>query len=139
MKKSRIRKITLRERRTEEDVSILEAMINDDGDLVLEGHDVGKAPQEFWGDSDYEYARVIKKQYKDKILHLLTEEQFDTNSDSKKWLDEKGIPGKFWRTIDRGYRDTVLLFLIKERFDTDTDFKIWLDQKGIPNEFWSWV
>ncbi len=34
MKDARIKKITLREVRTEDDVSTLEATINDDGDLV---------------------------------------------------------------------------------------------------------
>lgn len=44
MRDVRIKKITLREVRTEDDVSILEAIINDDGDLTLEGYDVGKIP-----------------------------------------------------------------------------------------------
>ena len=133
------KKVTLRETRTDKDVSILEAKIDDDGDLMLEGQDIGKAPQEFWGDSDYEYARVIKKGYKDRISRLLIMERFNTNSDFRKWLDEKGVPGKFWRAIDKDYKDTVLLWLIKERFDSDTGFKTWLDNKSIPSEFWSWV
>ncbi|MFC1715719.1 hypothetical protein ACFL6S_18775 [Candidatus Poribacteria bacterium] len=139
MKNSRIKKITMWERRTKTDVNILEAMINDNGDLALEGYDLGEAPKKFWGDSDYEYGRVVKKKYKDKILRLLIKERFGTDSDLKKWLDEKGIPNKLSRTISRGYRDTVLLWLIKEQFDTESDFSTWLDEEGIPNEFWSWI
>lgn len=55
MKKPKIREITLREQRTEKDVSILVAKIDkNNGDLVLEGYDFGEAPKKFWGDSDYE-------------------------------------------------------------------------------------
>ena len=98
-KVSRIRKIVLRERRTEKDVSILVAKIDDHDDLILEGHDVGEAPKKFWGDSDYEYYRVIKKDYKDTILLWLIKERFDTDSDFKLWLDEKGIPNQFWNWV----------------------------------------
>ena len=132
----KIREVTLRERRTEKDVSILVAKIDDEGDLVLEGYDVGEAPREFWGDDDYEYYRVIKREYKDTVLRWLIKERFDTDTDLRVWLDKKGIPS---RVIEKNYSDTILLWLIKDRFDTDTDFKLWLDKKGIPNQFWSWV
>jgi hypothetical protein len=136
---SKIRKVTLREKRTEKDVSILEAYINDDGDLVLEGYDVGEAPKQFWGDSDYEYVRMIKSEHKRKILNGLIGEQFSAESDFKAWLDSKGIPSGSFRLIKGEYRDTIMLLLLKERFDTDSDFKSWLDGKGIPSEFWNWV
>lgn len=139
MEESKIREVTLREIRTEKDVSILTASINDDGDLVLEGYDVGEAPKRFWGDDDYEFYRVIKKEHKDTILRQLSKEQYDTGSRFKLWLDKKGIPYGRRRAIKEEYRDTVLLLLIKERFDTDTDFKIWLDRNDIPSEFGSWV
>jgi hypothetical protein len=132
----KIREIVLRERRTEKDVSILVARIDNDGDLMLEGYDVGEAPKEFWGDSDYEYYRVIKKDHKDTILRSLIKERSDTQSEYKRWLRKKGIPRK---VMKQGYKDTILLWLIKERFDTDTDFKLWLDRKGIPSQFQSWV
>jgi len=132
----KIREVTLRERRTEKDVSILVAKIDDEGDLVLEGYDVGEAPREFWGDDDYEYYRVIKREYKDTVLRWLIKERFDTDTDLRVWLDKKGIPS---RVIEKNYSDTILLWLIKDRFDTDTDFKLWLDKKGIPNQFWSWI
>ena len=139
MKRSKIKRITLRESRTETDHSIWEAMIKDNGDLAVEGYDIGKAPLDFWGDSDYEYGRTIKKKYKYKILRLLIEQQFSSDSDFQRWLDEKGIPGRPGWKIGRGYEDTTLLWLIKERFDTDSDFKDWLVESDIPDEYWSWI
>ena len=132
----KIREVTLRERRTEENISILVAKIDDDGDLILEGYDVGKAPKDFWGDADYEFYRVIKKEHKDTILRQLIKERFKFDPHYRLWLRKKGIPNQLSR---KDYEDTILLWLIKERFDTDTDFKLWLDKQGIPNEFWNWV
>jgi hypothetical protein len=94
---------------------------------------------DFWGDSDYEYGRTVKKKYKYKMLRLLIEQQFSSESDFQRWLDEKGIPGKPGWEIGRGYEDTTLLWLIKERFDLDSDFKDWLVESGIPDEYWSWI
>jgi hypothetical protein len=132
----RIREIVLRDRRTEKNYSSLVAMIDDDGDLILEGYDVGEAPKEFWGDSDYEYWRMVKKDYKDTILDWLIKERFDTKLGFNIWLKKKGIPsGK----VRKDYKDTTLLWLIKERFDTESDFSIWLKRKGIPSQFDSWV
>ena len=100
MKNPRIQEITLRQRRTEKNVSTLVAMIKEgSGDLVLEGYDFGEAPKQFWGDSDYEYWRVVKKKYKDTILLWLIKERFDTDSAFKNWLDEKGIPSEFMNWV----------------------------------------
>jgi hypothetical protein len=52
---TKIREIKLREDRNGSTSVFLDAKIDDGGDLVMEGQDIGKAPQEFWGDSDYEY------------------------------------------------------------------------------------
>ncbi len=139
MEDSRIKSINLQLIRTEKDLSTLEAMIDDDGDLMLEGYDLGETPEKFWGDEDYEYWWVIKKKHKKKIMRLLAKEQFDTNSHLKEWLNEKGIPGESLRTIDKDYKDTTLLWLIKERFSKDTDFARWLEKHHIPKSFWSWV
>ena len=143
MENSRIERITLQLKKTETDFSMLEAMIDDDGDLLLEGYDEGEAPQKFWGDEDYEYYWIVKKKYKKKVMRLLVKERFDTDSELEKWLDEKGIPGRSLRTIDKDYKDTALLWLIKERFDsdfnTDVDFAKWLKRHRIPKLFWSWV
>jgi len=138
MEDSRINRITLYRRETEKDLSMLEAVINDVGDLLLEGYDLGETPRDFWDHEDYEYWWIVKKKYKKKILRLLVKEQFDTNSDLKNWLNERGISGESLRTIDKDYRDTALLWLIKERFSGDGDFTRWLTKYHIPKMFWSW-
>ena len=33
----------------------------ENGDLVVEGYDIGKTVKEYWGDSDYEYAVRVRK------------------------------------------------------------------------------
>jgi len=33
----------------------IDAEIDEDGDLIVSGQDVGKAPREFWGDADYDF------------------------------------------------------------------------------------
>ena len=83
--------------------------------------------------------RTIKRKNKHKILHLLIEQQFNSDSDFQRWLDEKGIPGKPGWKVAQGYEDTTLLWLIKERFDSDSDFKDWLVESDIPDEYWSWI
>jgi hypothetical protein len=91
----KIREIVMSEVRTEKDYSKLIAKIDDDGDLVLEGYDVGETPKKYWGDSDYEYWLTVNKDYKDTILLWLIKERFEDDSHFKDWLDEKGIPSKF--------------------------------------------
>ncbi len=47
-------RVTLRSERTPDgEVSLLEAYIDDSGDLVLEGYDLGETVKEVWGDPDY--------------------------------------------------------------------------------------
>ncbi len=52
MKDSRIKRITLYRRETEKDLSMLEAVIDDSGDLLLEGYDLGETPKDFWDHED---------------------------------------------------------------------------------------
>ncbi|MHA2423509.1 MAG: hypothetical protein ACXAEF_01905 [Candidatus Thorarchaeota archaeon] len=77
----------------------IEAGIDDKGSLVISGQDLGDAPKEFWGDSDYEYWVIVSKDQKDRVLLLLLEELYkgDTQVVSKfrKLLKEKGISSEF--------------------------------------------
>ncbi len=148
MEEIRIRKITLIKERTEKDSRTVVAIIKKNGDLMLEGYHSGEAPETFYGDSDYEYWRTVKKKYKDTISLWLIKERFDTDPAFKDWLDEKRIPRKrlrgdsdyeYWRTIKKKYRDTILLWLIKERFDSESAFSDWLVERDIPSEFMSWI
>lgn len=37
----------------------IEAFFDEDGNLIIEGYDIGKTVEEYWGDSDYEYTTTI--------------------------------------------------------------------------------
>jgi len=131
MEMHKIREIVLRDVKTDNDSSSLIAKIDDKGDLVLEGYDIGESPKEFWGDSDYEYWLFVSKEHKDTVLSLLIKEHTGGLSSFLARFRKKSIP--------KDYRDTVLLRLIKERFDSLADFSTWLKKKGIPSEFFNWV
>lgn len=34
----------------------------ENGDLLVDGYDIGRAAEEWWGDSDYEYSVTVKKE-----------------------------------------------------------------------------
>ena len=74
----------------------LSARIKENGDLVLEGQDLGEFVKERFGDSDYEYSLIVKAEYKDTILLNLIQERFADDSEFRGWLDEKQIPCEFW-------------------------------------------
>ena len=38
---------------------IIEAYFDNVGHLIIEGYDIGKTVEEYWGDSDYEYSTTI--------------------------------------------------------------------------------
>ncbi len=94
-----IRTLTLFDNRTDTDHSTLTATINEKGDLVLEGFDIGELVKAYWGDSDYEYARTVAAAYTPAVLLWLIKERFATDSEFKAWLDAKGIPSEFWSYI----------------------------------------
>ncbi len=77
----------------------IDADIGEKGELVISGQDVGDAPREFFGDSDYEWWVVVKAEHKDAVLLALIERVFggtDRASDNfRAWLAEKGIPSEF--------------------------------------------
>ena len=56
-----MREITIFDRRTATDHQVLVAKVNDQGDLVLEGHDLGLTTEEFWGDLSCNGRRLIKE------------------------------------------------------------------------------
>ena len=92
----KIDKISLIESKSE-DISIhLTAEIKENGDLVLDGYDLGKRAEEWFGHDDYEYSLTLKAEFKDTVLLYLIKEKFANDSEFKKWLDEKQIPNEFW-------------------------------------------
>jgi hypothetical protein len=82
------------------DTSIyIDAQITDAGNLQISGQDVGKAPEEFWGDTDYEYWVTVGSEHKDSVLLALIERLFaghpSAHSQFMEFLKSKGIPYKF--------------------------------------------
>ena len=77
----------------------IDAEINKDGDLVVSGQDVGKAPLEFWGDSDYEFWVHVRGEHKDDLLLALMDKLYGGNaaavSDFRDLLKSRGIPSEF--------------------------------------------
>ena len=91
----KITKIKLREIEIQDGKSYLDAMINENGDLVLEGCDNGESVKQFWGDFDYEYWVTVKSDYKDTVLLHLIKDNFDSEIKFQKWLKEREIPCDF--------------------------------------------
>jgi len=42
-----------------------------EGELIISGQDIGEAPEEFWGDSDYEYWLTVPSADTEKFFKLL--------------------------------------------------------------------
>ncbi len=89
----REKKVKLVAHRGEASVFI-DAAIDEKGNLVLSGQDIGKAPEEWFGDSDYEYWLVVAASEKDRVLTMLLGQvaggqQFipvsDASEDEKDW------------------------------------------------------
>ena len=62
----KIDKIDLIESRSERISTHLSAKVVENGDLMLEGQDLGSLVEKQFGDSDYEYSLKIKSKYKSK-------------------------------------------------------------------------
>jgi hypothetical protein len=77
----------------------IDASINKDGDLVVSGQDVGKAPREFWGDADYEFWVHVRSEHKDDVLLALMEKLYGGSAsavtDFREFLKSRGIPNEF--------------------------------------------
>ncbi|MEM7102308.1 MAG: hypothetical protein AAF502_04180 [Bacteroidota bacterium] len=58
------------------------ATINDDGDLIIEGYDIGDIVKELKGDLDYEYYLIVRKRDKKELLRSL-------NLTFKKWTQKE--------------------------------------------------
>jgi hypothetical protein len=53
--------VTLYDYKTE-DIHINVVARFENNDLIIDGYDIGKRVEEYWGDSDYEYTITIKKE-----------------------------------------------------------------------------
>ena len=77
----------------------LDLLINDTGDLTLEGQDFGSAADEIFGSDEHEYFVSVPKKYKDWLLLNLVKEAFAEKpapcSAFMEWLEKKKIPYEF--------------------------------------------
>ena len=77
----------------------IDARIEESGDLVISGQDIGDAPEEFFGDLDYEYWLTVPAAEKDRLLLALIETQYAGDlsvvSKLRELMEEKRIPCKF--------------------------------------------
>ena len=78
----------------------ISAEIHKSGDLQLSGQDIGKGPQEVFGDSDHEYWLRVPAGQKDLLLLALLESLYKGDacaiSKLREILVAKKIPGEFF-------------------------------------------
>ncbi len=77
----------------------LAIQIDGEGNLIMDGYDIGDAPKEFWGDSDYEYSVTVKEHFKEDVLLHLIKDRFNTSTQFMEWLDAHKIPYKFFSWV----------------------------------------
>lgn len=116
----------------------LDAAIDVQGDLVLEGYDLGSRVEELLGDSDYEYWLRVQAWHLGEVFDELLVDLFPAPADREAWLRAAGAAGTKERPPE------VLLLLLQEafsngRFSSDSEFRAWLDERRIASEFSSWV
>lgn len=77
----------------------IDVRIEENGDLQFSGHDVGEAPEEIFGDIDYEYWLTVPATEKDRVLLALIEKMHRGNasviSEFREFLESKGISCAF--------------------------------------------
>jgi hypothetical protein len=54
----------------DEEISVIVEAYFESGNLVVEGYDIGKRVEDFWGDSDYEYSSTVAAEQLDKLYDL---------------------------------------------------------------------
>ena len=122
----------------------IDAEINKDGDLVIFGQDVGKAPREFFGDSDYEFWAHVPAKYKGDVFHILLEKlntsNIEVGDEFRDFMRSRKI---LWIHMPTEHKDDTLLILIKKLYadnpKTVDDFRDYMRCRGIPVEFDTWV
>ncbi len=127
---SESKKVQLYEERGETS-RYIDAEITKDGDLVMTGQDLGKLPQEYWGDSDYEFWVYVPSKYKDYFHRILLE---------KFHADNPNVVDQF---KDSNSTDDVILALLQKLYAGNPkavdQFKDFMRSQGIPAEFDSWA
>lgn len=100
---------------TEDCKSTIQAYFNVDNDLIIDGYDIGKFVEEYFGDSDYEYKMTVPSKQITELNKL-----FNIPPDSKQ----------------------ELLYELTKRYNTGTCFseiKEFLDNNHIKYDYFSWT
>ena len=78
----------------------IDVRIDDKGNLLFSGQDIGDAPDEIFGDLDYEYWLTVPAAEKDRVLLALIEKVYRGNatvvSEFRDFLKSKNIPCQFY-------------------------------------------
>lgn len=107
------RTVTLCDERHEHNAYSLRARLREDGALVIEGQDLGAAPEAFWGSREYEWRITVRAEAVPRLvaalggrpgesdpLELLAQRYSeDPRCASRGFLDGAGIPCDFWSRV----------------------------------------
>jgi hypothetical protein len=109
----------------------IDAEINDEGDILINGQDVGKAPLEYWGDSDYEFSTYVSAKHKDSVSYALMDKLKDENPEAYAKMRE-------WKSQDDIIIAAIEILYSGNRHAVD-DFRDYMRSVGIDAEFFSWA
>ena len=78
----------------------IDMRIDENGNLLFSGQDIGDAPEEIFGDSDYEYWLTVPAAEKDRLLLALLEKHYAGDalviSTLREFMESKEIPCSFY-------------------------------------------
>jgi len=78
----------------------IDVRIKENGDLLFSGQDIGDAPEEIFGDLDYEYWLTVPAAEKDKLFLALLEKHYAGNamviSELREFMQSKQISCEFY-------------------------------------------
>ncbi len=109
----------------------IDAEINNNGDIIINGQDVGKDPLEYWGDSDYEFSTYVSAKHKDAVSFALMDKLKDENPEAFAKMKE-------WKSQDDIIIAAIEILYSGNRHAVD-DFQGYMRSVGIDAEFFSWV
>lgn len=102
--------VVLRDERTASDWRSISARLEPEGDLIIEGHDLGRGVGSLFGYSEYEWSLTIAAVDTSKLLAALNagqsllkalQQRFsgDQADGLQAFLKDRGIPYSFWNRI----------------------------------------
>lgn len=112
----------------------IDAYIDEKGQFVVSGQDVGEMPRAIWGDDDYEFWVTVAREHKTAVVRALVEDLGVEHVDA----EDRVPPGWSDAIVDR-----ELLRLIERKykgvFGAVDAFGEFARARGIPVAFDTWV